>query len=250
MIESLNIERRFSCWLEISERFADLVICAAEPIRPLSLDYDSICRATGMEYTELIAFLDSRKIAHSEFGIDFSALDALKEWYLKKMRRYLRNALAHGLEPGNAEEVVFYEFCREYSKFGHQEVKSWNDIDEERLLEDFVSKCLTDSFDSSRIYNSKHFLLDQIHRSYLFHLRLKKPFKTIYCRVNTILSIILCNRYHIFTAEADSNVDATDYRAFVPDIFKFNLPRSASRHVFASWQKHLRYDQARYYYRY
>jgi len=198
MIESLNIERRFSCWLEISERFADLVICAAEPIRPLSLDYDSICRATGMEYTELIAFLDSRKIAHSEFGIDFSALDALKEWYLKKMRRYLRNALAHGLEPGNAEEVVFYEFCREYSKFGHQEVKSWNDIDEERLLEDFVSKCLTDSFDSSRIYN----------------------------------------------------VDATDYRAFVPDIFKFNLPRSASRHVFASWQKHLRYDQARYYYRY
>lgn len=237
MIESLNIDRRFSCWLEIGERLADFVICAAEPIRPLSLDYDSICRATGMEYTELIAFLDSRKIAHSEFGIDFSALDALKEWYLKKMRRYLRNALAHGLEPGSAEEVVFYEFCREYSKYGHQEVKSWNDIDEDRLLEDFVSKCLTDSFDCSRNHNSKHFLLDQIHRSYLFHLRLKKPFKTIYCRVNTILSFILCNRYHIFTSEADSNVDTTDTTASRPVIFQFNPPRSAARHVFASLAK-------------
>lgn len=237
MIESLNIGSRFSCWLEISERLADLVICATEPIRPLSLDYDSICRASGMEYTELIAFLDSRKIAHSEFGIDFSALDALKEWYLKKMRRYLRNALAHGLEPGSAEEVVFYEFCREYSKFGHQEVKSWNDIDEDRLLEDFVSKCLTDSFDCSRNHNSKHFLLDQIHKSYLFHLRLKKPFKTIYCRVKTILSFILCNRYHIFTAEADSNVDTTDTTASRPVIFQFNPPRSAVRHVFASLAK-------------
>ena len=55
---------------------------------------------------------------------------------------------------------------------------------------------------------------------------------------------------HIFTAEADSNVDATDNRALLPDNFKLNLPRSASRHVFASWQKHLRYDQVRYYYRY
>lgn len=237
MIESIHIDRRFSCWLEISDRLADLVICAAEPIRPPALDYDSVCHATGMELSELIEFLDSKRIAHSEFGIDFGALDTLKEWYLKKMRRYVRNALAHGLEAGSAEEIVFYEFCREYCKHGHQEVKSWNDIDEERLLEDFVGKCLADSFDSSSNYKSKHFLLDQIHRSYLFHLRLKKPFKTLYCRVKTILSFILCNRYHIFTAEADSNVDTTDIKASRPAIFQFNPPRRAARHVFASLAK-------------
>ena len=235
MIESFNIDRRFSCLLDISERLADEVICSAEPVRPLALDYNSVCHATGMELSELIDFLDSKHITHSEFGIDFGALGKLQEWYIKKMRRYVRNALAHGLEPGSAEDIIFYEFCREYSKFGHHEVKSWNDIDEEKLLDDFVSKCLADFFDSSCNYKSKHFLLDQIHKSYLFNLCLKKPFPPY--RVKIILSFILCNRYHIFTAEADSNVDTTDIKANWPVIFQFNPPRSAARHVFASRAK-------------
>ena len=237
MIESLNIDRRFSFGEYLGKQLADLIIYTAKPIKPMALYYDSVCDATGMDHSELIEFLDSKQIAHSEFGIDFDAIDSLNEWYLKKMRRYLRNALAYDFEPGSTDEIVFYEFCREYSKFGHQEVKSWNDIDEERLLEDFVSKCLSDSYDSSSNYKSKHFLLDQIHRSYLFHLRLKKPFKTLYCQVKTILSFILCNRYHIFTGEADSNVDTTDTKAIWPTIFQFNPPRSAARHVFASLAK-------------
>lgn len=236
MIEPLNIARRFSCWMDI-DILTDLIICADEPIRHLTLDYDSVCRATGMEHSELIEFLDARRIVHTEFGIDYGALDSLKEWYLKKMRRYLRNALIHGLESGSAEEILFYEFCREYSKFGHLEVRSWNDIDEERLLEDFLSKCLAVSFDSSSVNKSKHFLLDQIHSSFLFHLCLKKPFKTLYYRVKTFLSFILCNRYHIFTAEADSNVDTTDNKACRPIIFQFNPPRRAARLVFASLAK-------------
>lgn len=237
MIESLNIDRRFSFGEYLGKTIADLIIYTTEPNKPMALYYDSVCDATGMDHSELIEFLDSKQIAHSEFGIDFDALDSLNEWYLKKMRRYLRNALAYGFEPGSTDEIVFYEFCREYIKLGHQEVKSWNDIDEERVLEDFVSKCLPDSYGSSSNYKSKHFLLDQIHRSYLFHLRLKKPFKTPYCQVKTILSFILCNRYHIFTGEADSKVDTTDTKAIWPPIFQFNPPRSAARHVFASLAK-------------
>ena len=80
MIEPLNIDRRFSCWEGIGERLADLVIYTANPTKPIALYYDSVCYATGMERLELNEFLDSRQIAHSEFGIDFDALDSLKEW--------------------------------------------------------------------------------------------------------------------------------------------------------------------------
>jgi hypothetical protein len=199
---------------------------------------NALAYATGMSDQEIIDFLDSKGIEHIGGTTTYNAVVELKDWYLKRMRRYLRNGLAHNLELGSADEFIFLQFGEEYRKVGHQEVMSWDDIDEFRLLQDFEARCLSDFFDVFSIEpRGTCYLLDRIHRSFLFHLRFKKSPKHNECRVRTILSIILCNRYHIFTAEADSNVDTTDYKASKPNIVMFNPPRSTSRHFFASRAK-------------
>lgn len=200
----------------------------------LTINIHTVCRATGMSYEEIKSFLDSRRLAYSGNWITYDALPELKEWYLKKMRRYVRNALAHGLEPGSEEESLFLEFCSNYHKFGHQDVKSWDDIDEFRLLQDFEAKCL----DTNHIYDYDYWrdssLLGRIHRSFLFHLRLKKAPKYESVLSNTYISFILCNRYHIFTGEADSNAVISDEKAAAPCHLRINLPRRTAPYVLAS----------------
>ena len=209
-----------------------------EILRGWSVEINALTHATGMSKQEIVDFLDSRGIEHSGSKNSYDAVYALKEWYLKKMRRYLRNGLSQEFEPGCPDEILFIQFCDNYRKVGHRDVKSWGDIDEFRLLQDFEAKCLDDFFPIFRIEpRETGGLLDRVHRCFLFHLRLKKPPKHNECQVRTIISIILCNRYHIFTAEADSQVDTTDYKAHMPDIFMFNPPRSASRLVSASLAK-------------
>jgi len=141
---------------------------------PFTINIHAVRRATGMSYREIKSFLDSKGLSYSGNRITYDALPELKEWYLKKMRRYVRNALVHGLEPGSEEEFLFLEFCNNYHKLGHQDVKSWDDIDEFRLLQDFEAKCL----DTNHLFDYDYWrdssLLGRIHRSFLFHLRLRK----------------------------------------------------------------------------
>lgn len=201
---------------------------------PFTIYIHAVRRATGMSYREIKSFLDSKGLSYSGNRITYDALPELKEWYLKKMRRYVRNALVHGLEPGSEEEFLFLEFCNNYHKLGHQDVKSWDDIDEFRLLQDFEVKCL----DTNHLFDYDYWrdssLLGRIHRSFLFHLRLRKAPKYKSVLSNTYISFILCNRYHIFTGEADSNAVISDEKAAAPCHLRINLPRRTAPYVLAS----------------
>lgn len=201
---------------------------------PFTINIHAVRRATGMSYREIKSFLDSKGLSYSGNRITYDALPELKEWYLKKMRRYVRNALVHGLEPGSEEEFLFLEFCNNYHKLGHQDVKSWDDIDEFRILQDFEAKCL----DTNHLFDYDYWrdssLLGRIHRSFLFHLRLRKAPKYKSVLSNTYISFILCNRYHIFTGEADSNAVISDEKAAAPCHLRINLPRTTAPYVLAS----------------
>lgn len=201
---------------------------------PFTINIHAVRRATGMSYREIKSFLDSKGLSYSGNRITYDALPELKEWYLKKMRRYVRNALVHGLEPGSEEEFLFLEFCNNYHKLGHQDVKSWDDIDEFRLLQDFEVKCL----DTNHLFDYDYWrdssLLGRIHRSFLFHLRLRKAPKYKSVLSNTYISFILCNRYHIFTGEADSNAVISDEKAAAPCHLRINPPRRTAPYVLAS----------------
>ena len=201
---------------------------------PFTINIHAVRRATGMSYREIKSFLDSKGLSYSGNRITYDALSELKEWYLKKMRRYVRNALVHGLEPGSEEEFLFLEFCNNYHKLGHQDVKSWDDIDEFRLLQDFEAKCL----DTNHLFDYDYWrdssLLGRIHRSFLFHLRLRKAPKYKSVLSNTYISFILCNRYHIFTGEADSNAVISNEKAAAPCHLRINLPRRTAPYVLAS----------------
>ena len=201
---------------------------------PFTINIHAVRRATGMSYREIKSFLDSKGLSYSGNRITYDALPELKEWYLKKMRRYVRNALVHGLEPGSEEEFLFLEFCNNYHKLGHQDVKSWDDIDEFRLLQDFEAKCL----DTNHLFDYDYWrdssLLGRIHRSFLFHLRLRKAPKYKSFLSNTYISFILCNRYHIFTGEADSNAVISNEKAAAPCHLRINLPRRTAPYVLAS----------------
>lgn len=201
---------------------------------PFTINIHAVRRATGMSYREIKSFLDSKGLSYSGNRITYDALPELKEWYLKKMRRYVRNALVHGLEPGSEEEFLFLEFCNNYHKFGHQDVKSWDDIDEFRLLQDFEAKCLDTNLLFDYDYWRDSSLLGRIHRSFLFHLRLRKAPKYKSVLSNTYISFILCNRYHIFTGEADSNAVISDEKAAAPCHLRINLPRRTAPYVLAS----------------
>ena len=198
--------------IQMLERFSinnDWVDSLLVEIQPVGPSKYAVMMATGMSLAELNQFLDAKEVLHSESHMCAGAMPELKVWYARKMRRYLRNALSIELEAGSIEEILFFQFCSKYKKAGHIEVNSWDDIDENLLLKDFEDRCY--EFDS--IYACTRAdgngLLHRIHHCYLFHLRLKKAPKYHYCRINNIISFILCNRYHIFTTEADANAGTT-----------------------------------------
>lgn len=207
-------------------------------IEPITLSKRAICWATGMSYLELDSFLNDRELGHSGNRVDYEALEELKDWYLKKMRRFVRNALAHRLVSGSEDDLLFLEFCNLYRKLGHKDVRSWDDIDEYRLLMDFEAKCL----DTSHLFEYNYFcnksLFGKIHQSFLFHLRLKRTPKYRARPSNTCITFILCNRYHIFTTEADSNANYTIVMANGP--FSNGLIRRGVLHrmCLPSRQKH------------
>lgn len=216
MIESFRFNEEW--WSNLLD---SIVIEEIEPIGPYKT---SVLRATGMTDDELDEFLNTRCIHHSSIRISALAIDELKDWYVGKMRRYVRNAVALELEAGSDEDILFYEFCSKYRKSGHQDVKSWEDIDEVKLLLDFEDECWELYYPLISI-TDKRGLLDRIHRCFIFHLRLKKASKHNLCQDNIIISIILCNRYHIFTTEGDANAEATNTVATRLIKEWFNPPR-------------------------
>lgn len=188
-----------------SSLFDSIVVKAVEPTGPYKI---SVLRATGMSIEELDGFLETRGIHHSSTRISAFAIDELKGWYVGKMRRYVRNAVALNPETGSFDEVLFLEFCSKYKRRGQKEVTSWDDIDENRLLQDFEDACYELYFPILPA-DYRGSLLNRILRSYLFHIRLKTPTVFSLYRFSNIISFILCNRYHIFISEADANADTT-----------------------------------------
>ncbi len=239
MIRALN----FDGFLRNLDMQFDLANSVIVGIEHCTIRKSAVLRATGMSFEQLEDFLESNNIYSTKNHISDNALPKLNEWYLKKMRRFVRNALSHDVEQGFEEQALFSIFCATYHKAGHKEVKSWADIDEFLLIKHFEATCLeSDIF--SLVYFRSDNLLDRIHRSFLFRLRLKKNPKYKSCRVNTIISFILCNRYHIFTSEADSFVDNTYTKAIVASNFKFNPPRKSAI-VLYPWQNQKGYETYR-----
>lgn len=230
MIRALN----FDGFLRNLDMQFDLANSVLVAIEHCTIRKSAVLRATGMSSEQLEDFLESNNIYSTNNHISDNALPKLNEWYLKKMRRFVRNALSHDVEQGFEEQALFSLFCTTYRKAGHKEVNSWDDIDELRLIKYFEAMCLESDFLSLVSLRSDN-LLDRIHRSFLFRLRLKKNPKYKSCRVNTIISFILCNRYHIFTSEADSFVDNTYTKAVLARNFKFNPPRRFAN-ILCPWQ--------------
>ncbi len=193
----------------ITDLLDSLAIRELEPIGPYKM---SVLRATGMALDELNVFLEAKGFHHSCLHISARAISELEEWYVGKMRRYVRNVIALELKAGSDEDLLFREFCARYHKSGHHDVKSWEDIDEIKLRLDFEEECYELYFPILPIKNNDG-LLGRIHRSCIFHLRLKKNTTHGFHRDTSIISIILCNRYHIFTSEADALADTTNTRA-------------------------------------
>lgn len=214
--------------IKMLERFSnniDWIENLLVEIQPTGPSKYAVMLATGMSLVDLNHFLDEKEIIHSEHQMSASAMPELKAWYARKMRRYLRNALSIELGAGSVEETLFFQFCSKYKKAGHIEVNSWYDIDENLLLKDFEDRCY--EFDAIFAHTKVDGddLLHRIHRCYLFHLRLRKALPKQYIRVNKIISFILCNRYHIFTTEADANADLTTSIAIWLIKKRFNPPR-------------------------
>ena len=192
---------------------------------PIRFNKKRICRATGMSYSELNHFLAKHGFSADGKSIEYDALEALEKWYLKKLKRYLRNGLS--AEDGTEEKAVFAEFCRKYKKLDRKTVKSWKDIDEERVLRDFRDEC-EGIAPSEPYYDGKQTLFAAIYASYLFHTR---------CRISkhtslseSIISFIISHRYHIFITEDDSNADEN----IVFRNLLLNLPRRAMDYGLAS----------------
>lgn len=187
----------------------------------------AVIRATGMSYAELEEFLRAKGFAYPGSRISTKAIPELKKWYASKMRRYVQNALALTLAPDSEEGILFFQFCSKYLKHGHKAVKSWDDIDEMRLLMDFVDACYVEHSGAVSVVGKENDLLERIHRCFLFSLRLKKAPKHCCIPTKTIISFVLSNRYHIFSGEVDSNMDETAHMANTPCLFQFHQPWSA-----------------------
>ena len=216
---------------EITQTLCECIVIDTIPEGPKK---SAVARATGMSYHELETFLSTKGFDHQGSRIRTESIPDLKKWYAGKMRRYVRNALTLRLKPDSEEGILFFQFCSKYLKHGHRAVKSWDDIDERRLLMDFVDACYAENSYVISIEGRKDDLLHRIHRCFLFSLRLKIAPKHCCVIAETIISFILSNRYHIFSGEADSDMDETAHMANMPCLFQFNQPWSALRPVFAS----------------
>lgn len=208
----------------------DTIVARVEPIGPSRA---SVLRATGMSLIELDSFLNANQIEHSGSRLGANAMPKLKEWYEGKMRRYVRNALNQELSVGDEDYIIFSQFCDKYLKDGIYEIKSWDDIDVNRLLMDFEGECYA-SYHCSPIEGSLENLFSKIHRSFLFHLGSNKLHKHRLIQVNRIISIILTHHYHIFTTEGDAYADIPKILAKWPVCKRFNPPRHAILYGLAS----------------
>ena len=178
-----------------------------------------------MSYSELEKFLVTHKFNTDGKYIDHEAMEALEKWYLKKLKRYVRNGL-HA-EDGTDDKLLFLEFCEKYKKHGHKTVKSWNDIDEERVIEDFRNEC-TGAVAAEPFRNDKSSLFAAIYSSILFHIKLRIARHSTLS--NIIISFIISHRYHIFTTEANSNAVTTKE---IKNLM-LNLPRGVAPYGLAS----------------
>ena len=200
----------------------DISLIVTTPIR---YNKKRICRATGMSYSELNHFLAKHGFNADGKSIEYEAMEALEKWYLKKLKRYLRNGFT--AKEGVEEKVVFAEFCKKYKKLDRKTVKSWKDIDEERVLRDFRDEC-EGIAPSEPYFDGKQTLFAAIYASFLFHTRCRITKHTTLSE--SIISFIISHRYHIFTTEGDSNVDVN----IVFSNLLFILPRSAKTYGLAS----------------
>lgn len=218
----IDSEQDFNSWF-LNDRLLNLLYV---PIIRYRYNIRKVCQATGMSYSELEKFLVSHKYNTDGKYIDHEAMEALEKWYLKKLKRYVRNGL-HA-EDGTDDKLLFLEFCKKYKKQGHETVKSWNDIDEERVLEDFRNEC-TGAVTAEPFQDEKSSLFAEIYSSILFHIKLRIARHSTLS--NFIISFIISHRYHIFTTEADSNNAET-----TKEINKqmLNLPRSVVPYGLAS----------------
>lgn len=236
MTEEIDTFKPFSFWTIIEEAMSEQfgffqriravfdITIIAEPIR---YNKKKICRATGMSYSELNHFLTKRGFNSDGKFIEHEAMDALEKWYLKKLKRYLRNGISS--EGGSKEKVVFADFCRKYKKTNRKTVKSWKDIDEDSVLSDFRDEC-EGIAPSEQYCDGKQTLFAAIYASYLFHTRCRVTKHTTLSE--SIISFIISHRYHIFITEGDSNADEN----IVFRNLLFNPPRSAMVYGLASRQ--------------
>lgn len=199
-----------------------------------ALNKHSLCRATGMSIKELNQFLDANQIEYSGTWVDYDALTKLKEWYLKKMRRFFRNGITSVAKPVSEEWQLFLQFISTYHKLGRADVRSWDDIDEVRLLRVFVEKCLASDIPYILEYREESHLLDKIHHSYLFHLRCKKTPRCISVKPHSFDYYVLCNQYQIYPTEEGSTADKNQTMVIMPMTQWFNPPRSTMLYGLAS----------------
>lgn len=142
--------------------------------------------------------------------LDPKAIEYLSKKYTEKFEHYYYNCAIHINDLSVNEYRTFYSFCTHYSKHkGH--VKSWEDIDVEKLKDDFYrlihhETIVPEFFWDSEFNNLVEYSpVESITQSYLFNL---KPRNTPWPKLNSEVSsiticFILSNRFHIFSAEAD-----------------------------------------------
>lgn len=197
-------------------------------VEPIRYNKKKVCQATGMSYSELNQFLSSHNFDANEKFLEYSAIEALEKWYLKKLKRYVKNGLFE--EDGTEAKVVFLKFCNKYRRKGHKDVKSWKDIDEDSVLQDFLNQCMG-VLPFETLSNGKQSLFACIYSTYLFHtrFRLVRHFSIFL----SIITFLISHRYHIFTTDSDSNSDAT----VEFDNPMLNLPQSLVPYGLASLAK-------------
>ncbi len=213
-----NKGKRFLSWFEYWELARTVIV-------PIHYNKWRVCQATGMSHTELDFFLKSRKFSTDGKYITYEALVSLEKWYIKKLRRYLKNALSSKLE--SKDKVTFIEFCRRYKKDGTQEVRSWRDIDENLISLEFRAECDGQAPYTSVPYEEDcgYSLLARIYSSFLFHTQYRSFRHRSY--LHSVLSFLISHRYHIFTTEDNADADNTN----IPFEWMVNKCYNPPRHI-------------------
>lgn len=196
-----NKSKRFLSWFENWDLASTVIV-------PLHYNKRRVRQVIGMSHSELDSFLESRESSTKGKYISYEALVALEKWYIKKLRRYLKNAISSKLE--SEERVTFIEFCRKYKKDGIQKVKSWRDIDENLILLEFWAECEGKAPNDSTPYeeDSSKSLFARIYSSFLFHTQ----YRSFRHRgvLHLVISFFISHRYHIFTTEGNADADKTN----------------------------------------